>query len=123
MDWFSSTSSKIAPGGAVWGGINLRFTEVTRVGQARVRMQIRSSRRVRLCLKDLYHQDVVEMIERETRKYELWTVEDPSDPQFMPAYKLLWDAFGPEGEMEREEAIRKFVLDDPHEPTPNGTYF
>jgi hypothetical protein len=86
-------------------------------------MQIRSSRRVRLCLKDLYHQDVVEMVERETRKYELWTVEDPSDPQFMPAYKLLWDAFGPQGEMEREEAIRKFVLDDPHEPTPNGTFF
>ncbi|MCC6523257.1 MAG: hypothetical protein IT373_11390 [Polyangiaceae bacterium] len=86
-------------------------------------MVTRSSRRVRLCLGDLYHQDVVEMIERETRKYELWTVESPDDPKFAPAYKLLWDAFGPQGEMEREEAIRKFVLDDPYEPTPGGTFF
>jgi hypothetical protein len=38
------------------------------------------TRSVRLCLKDLYHQDMVEMIERETRKYELWTVEHPDDP-------------------------------------------
>jgi hypothetical protein len=74
-------------------------------------------------LKDLYHQDVVEMIERETRRYELWSIESPDDPGFLPAYKLLWDAFGPHGEMEREEAIRQFVLDDIHTPTAEGTYF
>jgi hypothetical protein len=81
------------------------------------------TKRVRLCLKDLYHQDVVEMIERETRKYELWLVDDPDHPDFKAAFKLLWDEFGPSGEMEREEAIRQFVLDDIHQPTPSGTYF
>lgn len=72
--------------------------------------------RVRLCLKDLYHQDVVEMIERETRRYELWDVEDPRDPYFDSAYTLLWDTFGPSGEMERREAIEGFLLDDPYTP-------
>lgn len=83
----------------------------------------RDAKNVRLCLKDLYHQDVVEMIERETRKYEVWSVEDPDDPAFASAYKLLSDAFGEHGEMEREEAIRQFVLDDPYQPTPAGTFF
>ncbi len=81
------------------------------------------SRRVRLCLKDLYHQDVVEMIERETRRYTLHLIESPDHPDFQSAYKLLWDAFGPNGEMEREEAIRQFVLDDIYQPTPQGTFF
>lgn len=81
------------------------------------------ARRVRLCLKDLYHQDVVEMIERETRKYELWVIDDPNHPDFAAAFKLLWDEFGPSGEMEREEAIRQFVLDDIYQPTAAGTYF
>jgi hypothetical protein len=40
-------------------------------------------------MKDLFHQDVVEMIERETRKYEIWAVESPDDPDFPAAYKLL----------------------------------
>ena len=80
------------------------------------------SARVRLCLKDLFHQDVVEMIERETRKYQIWEVTTPDDPDFAKAYALLWGAFGAVGEMEREEAIRSFLLDDPYVPTKDGTY-
>ncbi len=79
-------------------------------------------KRVRLCMKDLFHQDVVEMIERETRRYQIWSIESPEDPDFPAAYKMLWDAFGPTGEMEREEAIRQFLRDDSHEPTPTGTF-
>jgi len=78
--------------------------------------------RVRLCLKDLYQQDIVEMIERETRRYELHSIEHPDHPDFARAYQILWEAFGPQGEMEPESAIRRFVLDDPFEPTPSGTY-
>ncbi len=73
-------------------------------------------------MKDLFHQDVVEMIERETRRYEIFAIETPDDPDFPAAYKLLWDAFGPQGEMEREEAIRGFLKDDSHTPTPSGTF-
>jgi hypothetical protein len=75
-----------------------------------------------LCLGDLFHQDVVEMIERETKAIEFWSIEDPAHPDFKPAYKVLWDAFGPHGEMEREEAIRQFLKDDSYEPTPTGTF-
>lgn len=78
--------------------------------------------RVRLCLKDLYHQDVVEMIERETRRYELEAIEHPSHPDFERAYETLWSAFGPAGEMEPADAIRSFLIDDPYEPVPSGTY-
>lgn len=80
------------------------------------------SQRIRLCLKDLYHQDVVEMVERETRQFELWEVTHPDDPSFAVAYQMLWDAFGPQGEMEREDAIRRFLLDDSLEATPSGTF-
>lgn len=80
------------------------------------------SARVRLCLKDLFHQDVVEMVERETRKYQIWEVTTPDDPDFPQAFKLLWDTFGDVGEMEREEVIRSFLLDDPYEPTKDGTF-
>jgi hypothetical protein len=80
------------------------------------------AKRIRLCLGDLFHQDVVEMIERETKAIEFWSIEDPSHPDFEPAYKVLWDAFGPHGEMEREEAIRQFLKDDSYEPTPTGTF-
>lgn len=80
------------------------------------------TRRVRLCMADLYHQDVVEMIERETRRYELWVIDDPDHPDFQSAFELLWGAFGPAGEMEREEAIRQFVTDDIYQPTASGTY-
>jgi hypothetical protein len=73
-------------------------------------------------MKDLYHQDVVEMIDRETRQFEIWEVLDPDSPDFATAYQTLWDAFGPLGEMEREDAIRRFLLDDSFEPTPTGTY-
>lgn len=79
-------------------------------------------KRVRLCMKDLFHQDVVEMIERETRKYQIWSIEDPSDPDFDEAYQILWDCFGPHGEMERKDAIRAFLRDDPFTPEPSGTY-
>ncbi len=74
-------------------------------------------------MKDLFHQDVVEMVERETRRYQLWEILSPDDPDFEGAYQMLWDAFGPHGEMERAEAIRSFLLDDPYEPIEaNGTF-
>ncbi len=82
-----------------------------------------SRQRIRLCLRDLYHLDVVEMIERETRKYELWSIEHPDDPDFHLAFQFLWDAFGGHGEMEREEVIRGFLRDDPFTPDANGTYY
>ena len=69
-------------------------------------------RRLRLCLKDLYHQDVVEMIERETRAFELWEIVDPEDPSFSAAYDILWGAFGAHGEMEREDVIKRFIRDE-----------
>ncbi len=78
--------------------------------------------RVRLCLKDLYQQDIVEMIERETRRYELIAIEHPDHPDFPRAYQILWDTFGPPGEMEPESAIRRFLLDDAFEPLPSGTF-
>jgi hypothetical protein len=80
------------------------------------------SRRLRLCLKDLYHQDVLEMIERESRAFSLWEIVDPDDPDFVAAYDLLWSAFGAHGEMEREDVLRRFLQDDPFEATPQGTF-
>ena len=79
-------------------------------------------RRTRLCMKDLYHLDVVEMIERETRKYELWSIDSPDHPDFQRAFDLLWGAFGPQGEMEPESAIRSFLKEDPLIPFTTGTY-
>ncbi len=67
---------------------------------------------VRLCLKDLYAQDVVEMIERETRKYEVEAIEHPDHPDFKRAYQMLWGAFGAAGEMESEDVIREMMLED-----------
>ncbi|HEY8209602.1 MAG TPA: hypothetical protein VIG99_19075 [Myxococcaceae bacterium] len=81
-----------------------------------------STRQVKLCLKDLYHQDVVEMIERETRQFAIWEILDPADPGFEIAYATLWDAFGPQGEMERQDAVLRFLRDDSYSPTPQGTY-
>jgi hypothetical protein len=80
------------------------------------------AKRVRLCLSDLFHQDVVEMVERETSAIEFWSIQHPSDKDFDKAYKLLWGAFGPQGEMERVEAIRQFLIDDSYEPTATGTF-
>jgi len=77
---------------------------------------------VRLCLKDLYSQDVVEMIERETRKYEVESIEHPDHPDFSRAFQVLWDAFGPSGEMEPESVIREMMLEDPTVPMPGGSY-
>src|SRR5688572_32910339 len=79
-------------------------------------------KRVRLCLKDLYQQDIVEMIERESRRYELVNIEHPDHPDFERAYKILGDTFGPSGEMEPESAIRRFLLDDAYDPLPSGTF-
>jgi hypothetical protein len=79
-------------------------------------------KRIRLCMRDLYHQDVVEMIERETRQFQMWEILDPDDPAFRAAYDALWSEFGPYGEMEREDAIRQYMRDDPFDPTPSGTY-
>ncbi len=62
------------------------------------------------------------MVERETRAFEFWAIESPDHPDFKVAYQLLWDEFGAHGEMEREEAIRRFLLDDSYEPTPSGTF-
>ena len=75
--------------------------------------------RVRLCLKDLYSQDVVEMIERETRRYEVEAIEHPAHPNYREAYRILWDGFGPSGEMEPEPAIRKMLLADSTVPLPS----
>jgi hypothetical protein len=78
--------------------------------------------RVRLCLKDLYPHDVVEMIERETRKYEVESIEHPSHPDFKTAFQILWDGFGAAGEMEPEPVIREMMLEDPLVPLPSGSY-
>jgi hypothetical protein len=78
--------------------------------------------KVRLCLKDLYAQDVVEMIERETRKYEVEAIEHPTHPDFKQAHQVLWDAFGPSGEMESEPVIRDMLLADPTVPLASGSY-
>ena len=77
---------------------------------------------VRLCIKDLYAQDVVEMIERETRRYEVESIEHPDHPDFKRAFQMLWDAFGPAGEMESEEVIREMMLEDPTIPMSGGSY-
>jgi hypothetical protein len=77
---------------------------------------------VRLCLKDLYQQDVVEMIDRETRKYEVESIEHPDHPDYLRAYEILWGAFGEHGEMETEPVIRQMMLADPYTPLPTGTY-
>jgi len=77
---------------------------------------------VRLCLKDLYAQDVVEMIERETRKYEVEAIEHPDHPDFGRAFQVLWDGFGAAGEMESEAVIRQMLLADPAVPLAPGTY-
>jgi hypothetical protein len=78
--------------------------------------------RVRLCLKDLYAQDVVEMIERETRKYEVELIEHPDHPDFKQAFQILWDAFGGAGEMEPESVIREMMLEDATIPMPQGSF-
>jgi len=78
--------------------------------------------RVRLCLKDLYAQDVVEMIERETRRYEVESIEHPDHPDFKQAFEILWRGFGESGEMEPESVIRKMLLDDSTVPLSSGTY-
>jgi hypothetical protein len=73
--------------------------------------------RVRLCLKDLYGQDVVEMIEREVE-----AIEHPAHPDFERAFGVLWDAFGRSGEMESRAVIETMLLADPTVPLPSGTY-
>jgi hypothetical protein len=78
--------------------------------------------RVRLCLKDLYAQDVVEMIERETRRYEVEAIEHPDHPDYARAFRVLWDAFGASGEMESEPVIRKMLLADQATPLASGTF-
>lgn len=77
---------------------------------------------VRLCLKDLYSQDVVEMIERETRKYEVEVIEHPDHPDYARAFQILWDAFGESGEMEPDHVIREMMFEDPAVPMPSGSY-
>lgn len=79
-------------------------------------------RRVRLCLKDLYHQDVVEMIERETKRYELHAIEDVGDPDFDVAYEILWDAFGAADEMEPKSVLVHWLKEDPFTPTDSGSF-
>lgn len=81
-----------------------------------------SAHRLRLCTKDLYTQDVVEMIDRETRKYELWEIESPEHPDFDGAWQILWDCFGDAGEMERKDVVASFLRDDPYVPVNSGTF-
>jgi hypothetical protein len=76
---------------------------------------------VRLCLKDLYAQDVVEMIERETRRYEVESIEHPDHPDYQRAFEILWQGFGAAGEMEPEPVIREMMLADAMEPLPSGS--
>jgi hypothetical protein len=83
---------------------------------------VSGAKRIRLCLKDLFHQDVVEMIERETRKYGIWAIDDPAHPDFDGAYELLWKAFGPNGEMERKEVIAGFLRAGPFRQVNSGTF-
>jgi hypothetical protein len=73
-------------------------------------------------MKDLFHQDVVEMIERETRKYGIWSIEAPEHPDFEGAYELLWKAFGPNGEMERKEVVAEFLRAGPFRQESTGTF-
>src|SRR6187551_1695224 len=80
-----------------------------------------SAKRVRLCMKDLFHQDVVEMVERETRKYGIWSIEDPDNPDFDEAYDLLWSAFGPSGEMERKDILEGFIRKGAFQMPGTGT--
>lgn len=77
---------------------------------------------VRLCMRDLYQQDLAEMIERETRQFDLWEILEPGDPDFAEAWQLLWDAFGEAGEMERREAVEEFLREDRYTPIESGTY-
>lgn len=79
-------------------------------------------KRIRLCLKDLYQQDIVEMIERESRRFEFLEIEHPDHPDFPRAYGILNEVFGPPGEMEPEHAIRRFLTDDAFEPLPSGSF-
>ena len=78
--------------------------------------------RVRLCLKDLYGQDVVEMIERETRRYEIEAIEHPLHPDFERAFEVLWGAFGSSGEMEARPVVEAMLQSDPAVPLPSRTY-
>jgi hypothetical protein len=82
---------------------------------------VSASKRVRLCMKDLFHQDVVEMVERETRKYGIWAIEDPEHPDFDEAFSLLWSVFGVNGEMERKEVMADFIRAGTQVLAPSGT--
>jgi len=62
------------------------------------------------------------MIERETRRYAVWNVEDPDDPDFGTAFEILWGAFGPVGEMEHKEVIAEWLRENSLEVTPSGTF-
>lgn len=62
------------------------------------------------------------MIERETRKYEIHLLESPEHPDFAPAYKLLWEMFGAQGELEREDVMKGFLKKEHYRPTPSGTF-
>ncbi len=81
-----------------------------------------TDKRLRLCMTDLFHRDVVDMVERELRGFSVEVVEGPDDPDFPAAFGLLWEAFGARGEMEHEEAVRAFLSDDPLVPTASGTF-
>ena len=78
--------------------------------------------RVRLCLKDLYAQDVVEMIERETRKYEVESIEHPVAPRLQAR---LPDPLGRLRRRRRDGARAGDPQDDARRlrpsPLPSGT--
>lgn len=62
------------------------------------------------------------MIERETRQYGVWSIEDPGSPDFDAAYRVLWDAFGKSGEMERKEVLAGFLSSGPFRMASSGTF-
>ena len=49
------------------------------------------------------------MIERETRRYEVESIEHPDHPDFKRAYQMLWEGFGPAGEMEPEDVMQQML--------------
>jgi len=46
----------------------------------------------------------------------------PDHPDFKRAFQILWDAFGPSGEMEPEPVIREMMLDDATVPMEQGSF-
>lgn len=62
-----------------------------------------------------------DLTDRAPSDAEVVEITSGDDPWFDAAFALLWDTFGPLGELETEDEVRSFFLDDPYEPDPRGT--